>query len=315
MKFSENEKQKFKEDNGNLTVKLGDLQNHVRNFKSTLEKTLIRLESVKGEVLDLRKKNKEIELENSRLHIRAGTGFEALTPRPDYVQIQESKQVDLKILDSFGKKQMISTSDVVINLINKLRFLQEKLYSTQEAPKEGSRRQSRISKLNIVKSSSDKNETTMPNYLKSDFLSINTNLPEKINRSRKSSLRPSLRLNLSTNSNRSSIKGDGERPVSTSRKSNMSSARSSYVFAEDKSRNSVRKSELHSSDEESPSGSPSPQIKKSAFANIKIKIQLSQEEKEDSNFGNDIITKTDALMTVVQDAVKCAKDIEDVHSS
>jgi len=67
---------------------------------------------------------------------------------------------------------------------------------------------------------------------------------------------------------------------------------------------------LNSSSEDSPVESPLPQVKKSAFAKPKIRIQLNDEEASPS-FGDNLVVKTDSLIADIQDTMSQAESILD----
>lgn len=80
------------------------MQNKLTEFKDVFDKIILKLGFVKQQVFDLRNKNDELVLENERLAVRAAAGFDNLTPRPDYNQIQEDKLLKMNVIDPKTKK-------------------------------------------------------------------------------------------------------------------------------------------------------------------------------------------------------------------
>ena len=105
---------------------IASMREKIKGFKDILDRIIIKLGNVKQQVLDLRHENEELLYQNERLNLRAGRGFDSLTPRADYRKLIEEKKLDMDIYDSTGRRQLIPTIKIVEELTNRLSAIMDK---------------------------------------------------------------------------------------------------------------------------------------------------------------------------------------------
>lgn len=111
------------------------MKDKMRSFKDVLDKIIFKLKVIGQEVLELRKKNEDLQYDNDKLALRAAVGFDSLTPRPNYKKIIEETNIELDIYDPEGRKQMVSTVKITEHLAKKINELTSML--NKESTREG----------------------------------------------------------------------------------------------------------------------------------------------------------------------------------
>ena len=279
------------------------MQNKIKGLKDIMDKVIVRLTIIKQEIVQLREQNQTLEDDNSRLHVRAAGGFDALTPRPDYRRLQEEKSLDLNIFDPKGKRQVLTTVEIMNELLNKVNNLQEKLTAMPSKKRE-------LAKLTMTRKESTNSEVSQgentPRLSKSMF--------------KRDGNLSTLKLSIFTGSNinRDGILGTPRSDSSKragSRLSNLKRDSFSLSTPELPPGKKLDDSILNTSDEASTASAllntnnnNNTRYQKSAFSNQR-NVEINKKLRE-SDFGAITLKETKALMSDVVNAKNHLKDIE-----
>ncbi len=289
MKSLEKEKEKVENNLEIARHNVQMMQNRIKGLKDMMDKVIVRLVDVKREILKLKEQNQDLEAENNKLHIRAARGFEDLTPRPDYKKLEEDKQFELPIFDRNGKRQIMSTIDIVNELIKKANFIQD--ITIKDAPKK--KRDLRLTLSR--KDSMNSDEGTGTPKLKSIF-------------KREPGGALANKISLFTNTANKDNSNVGT-PRSDSSKRRSFSKRDSSIFSTP---------ELVKKGEESPSSSDemttallNNKYTKSTFSTHKNVISQVDDDDKAFTFGSKILKETQTLMDDVITAKNHLKNIGD----
>lgn len=272
-----NEKTVLLSQSENSKDAVNQMQFKVKGLKDAMDKVVVRLAIMKKDVIDLRQQNIVLENENSKLHIRAARGFEALTPRPDYKKIQEEKNIELDLYDESGKNQLASTSDVVNKLVDEIADLQKKL-------------KEKTINFNVVKSerqgSVRKQSSDLTKMIPKRGSSVNSLFKTSLNRNQ--------------SDNRPSIQQESNGP-----------RRDSFYISENKStdeqqseKSSVNEQNEEHIDPELGVNKPT----KSKFSNSRVKVAIAQDLIK-SDFGVKTIEQTQAIMKDVVEIKNTLKNL------
>jgi hypothetical protein len=173
-KFDEDKKQ-AQENEQEAYEKVKAMQNRMVEFKDTMDKILIKLSLIRNEILELRKKNEELMLENDRLSVRAAVGFENLTPRPDYKRLQGECEIDLEIFE--GKRQIIPTATITQHIYKKISELSAKIGELNQSEMSGATRGDQPPARKMIrKKTTNLEKVPIPTNSKSSFAQKNFKL-------------------------------------------------------------------------------------------------------------------------------------------
>ena len=274
------------------------MQNRIKGLKDIMDKVIVRLTLIKQDIIQLREQNQNLEAENSKLHVRAAGGFEALTPRPDYKKLEEEKQLDLTIFDPKGKRQILTTVDIVNELLTKINFLQEKI--KEAPPKKRELPGLRLTRKDSTTSENSGGENT-PRMNRSMFKRDANNLS-------------TLKLSIFTGANNGTRDSNPGTPRSDSSKRGGSRTsyfkKESFTFSTPDINKKGDDSLLNTSDEGSTATAllNNNKYTKSAFSTQR-NVALNKKLRE-SDFGVGTLKETKGLMNDVVSAKDQLKEIE-----
>ena len=95
-------------------------QKKIKAYKGVLDTALVKFSNLKQQVISLAKINEELGFENHKLSLRAGIGFQGLTPRPDYRKMMNDKKIELDIYNENNTVQKTTTIRIVDELLNRI---------------------------------------------------------------------------------------------------------------------------------------------------------------------------------------------------
>lgn len=120
-----------------LLQTLQDKDDHVngikqqcQSFRHILDKIIIKVSKISDDHNKLEIERQKLIEENKILELKAGVGFEALTPRPNLQQIFEDKNIKMSSLIPKSKKK-ITTTTVIEILLTKVCEYQGKMFIMQ----------------------------------------------------------------------------------------------------------------------------------------------------------------------------------------
>ena len=270
------------------------VQGRIKSLKDIMDQVIVRLTLLKKDIEHLRAQNEELSDENRTLHVRAAGGFEGLTPRPNYKQIAEERQLEFNLYNPTGKKPLKSTVDIINGLLGRVQALQQRMKDyANSTPRKGND----SVKLHIARTESNKTDPQSP-FTAFDVTPRTTkNKKDKLNKL-------PIKLNLlSAQLNNSMMKETSENNSPRRSNSMVSSKRASLSFSTPDPKKSDE-SPLSGTDELSTAAIPN---KKSAFSK---QTESGQTPKNINEFGLATLNEARELLSHVAQAKLDLKDLE-----
>lgn len=281
------------------------VQSRIRSLKDIMDQVIVRLTILKKDVEQLRAQNEELSEENRKLHVRAAGGFEGLTPRPNYKQIADEKQLEFNLYNPTGKKPLKSTVDIMNGLLDRVQALQQRMKDYANAnytPKKGND----SVKLHIARTESSKTDPQSPFAA----LDVTPRIMKGQNKKDKFNKLP-LKLNLLSSQLNNSMKETSENNSPRRSNSQTSSKRASLSFSTPDAKKSDE-SPLSGTDELSTAGALPNNNKyaKSTFAKQNENGTISPSPRNSNEFGLTTLNETRELLSHVAQAKLDLKDLD-----
>lgn len=109
---------------------VNDIKQQCQSFRHILDKIIIKVSKISDDHNKLEVERQKLIEENKILELKAGVGFEGLTPRPNLQQIFEEKNLKMSSLIPKSKKK-ITTIAVIETLLTKVCEYQGKMFIMQ----------------------------------------------------------------------------------------------------------------------------------------------------------------------------------------
>ena len=88
------EKELMQQDIAKYQQRITIARNGLISFKNVKDKLIMKLGTIKSQILNLQRRNEALASENAKLMVRASMGFENLTPRPNYSQLPPLREFE-----------------------------------------------------------------------------------------------------------------------------------------------------------------------------------------------------------------------------
>ena len=109
---------------------VNDIKQQCQSFRHILDKIIIKVSKISDDHNKLEVERQKLIEENKILELKAGVGFEGLTPRPNVQQMFEEKNLKMSSLIPKSKKK-ITTIAVIETLLTKVCEYQGKMFIMQ----------------------------------------------------------------------------------------------------------------------------------------------------------------------------------------